>query len=129
VHELWSPLVAGLAVLSIGLSKAGFGGGLGILTTPLCVLAFDAKSAIGIKLPFFCVDQQIVPWSWLPSQAIITHRTLLFSAQYFLLVPIGVWRGVWLNRKVSERMFVRLIYLFTFLMGLELMFNWAQRFR
>jgi uncharacterized protein len=53
--EPWAhSLLAALAVLFIGLSKAGFGGGLGMLTTPLCVLAFDAKSAIGILLPLLC---------------------------------------------------------------------------
>ena len=40
----WSSiLLAATAVLFIGLSKAGFGGGLGMLTTPLCVLAFGPK--------------------------------------------------------------------------------------
>jgi hypothetical protein len=68
----------------------------------------------------------MVPWSWLPAQAIINRETLRLSAEYFLLVPVGVWLGVWLNRKVSERLFVRLIYIFTFLMGLELIFNWAR---
>jgi uncharacterized protein len=53
--EPWAQsLLAALAVLFIGLSKAGFGGGLGMLTTPLCVLAFDARSAIGILLPLLC---------------------------------------------------------------------------
>lgn len=42
------------AVLFIGVSKAGFGGGLGMLTTPLCVLAFGPKDAIGILLPLLC---------------------------------------------------------------------------
>src|SRR5262249_23144148 len=46
-------------VLFIGLSKAGFGGGLGMLTTPLCVLAFgagghEATFAIGTLLPLLC---------------------------------------------------------------------------
>ena len=55
----FSFLLAGLGVLFIGLSKAGFGGGLGILTTPICVLAFsaDLKSptfAIGVLLPLLC---------------------------------------------------------------------------
>src|SRR5688572_27771635 len=52
-------LAAALGVLFIGLSKAGFGGGLGMLTTPLCVLAFSAEGkdptfAIGILLPLLC---------------------------------------------------------------------------
>ncbi|KAF0177588.1 MAG: hypothetical protein FD161_2392 [Limisphaerales bacterium] len=51
----WSSiLLAATAVLFIGLSKAGFGGGLGMLTTPLCVIAFGAKDAIGILLPLLC---------------------------------------------------------------------------
>src|SRR6185295_11729483 len=50
---------AGLGVVFIGLSKAGFGGGLGMLTTPLCVLAFSAGGqppafAIGVLLPLLC---------------------------------------------------------------------------
>ena len=46
--------LAVLAVLFIGLSKAGFGGGLGMLTTPLCALAFPPRDAIGILLPLLC---------------------------------------------------------------------------
>src|SRR6266540_687898 len=42
------------AVLFIGISKAGFGGGLGMLTTPLAVLAFGSKDAVGIVLPLLC---------------------------------------------------------------------------
>src|SRR5437870_6057975 len=54
-----SIILAALGVLFIGLSKAGFGGGLGMLTTPLCVLAFSAQGkdptfAIGILLPLLC---------------------------------------------------------------------------
>jgi uncharacterized membrane protein YfcA len=48
-------LLAGLAVLFIGVAKAGFGGGLGMLVTPLCVLAFGPKLAIGILLPLLCL--------------------------------------------------------------------------
>ena len=46
--------MAAFAVLFIGLSKAGFGGGLGMLTTPICVMAFGPKDAIGILLPLLC---------------------------------------------------------------------------
>jgi hypothetical protein len=52
-------MLAATGVLFIGLSKAGFGGGLGMLTTPLCVLAFSAGGkppafAIGVLLPLLC---------------------------------------------------------------------------
>ena len=59
MSDLTSILLAALGVLFIGLSKAGFGGGLGILTTPLCVLAFASEEreptfAIGTLLPLLC---------------------------------------------------------------------------
>ena len=51
-------LLIGFAALFIGVSKAGLGGGLGMLTTPLCVMAFGMlgegpQFAIGFLLPLF----------------------------------------------------------------------------
>jgi uncharacterized membrane protein YfcA len=239
-------LLAIVAVLFIGLSKAGFGGGLGMLTTPLCAVAFGAKDAIGILLPLLCagdafslyyywgkwerrnlgfllpgvvlgvligvhfigrfsprqlniaigvlavtfvlfqlgkdaifraegkfapghkvgipcgiaagitssfahgaapvvamflMPQQLpkelfvgttvliftwINWIKMPffvAGGIIDGHTLARSLWYFPLVPLGVWCGVWLNRRVSQAIFVKLIYLFTFLTGLELILN------
>jgi len=56
-------------------------------------------------------------------KAIVNRETLLAGLRYVPLIPIGVWLGVWLNRRVSERLFLRLVYLFTFLTGLQLVFN------
>jgi uncharacterized membrane protein YfcA len=244
-------LLAALGVVFIGLSKAGFGGGLGMLTTPLCVLAFSADGrppsfAVGVLLPLLCagdafslwhywgkwerknlkyllpgvvigvvigaqligrfsarqlnlaigllavsfvafqfvkekiwraegafapnhligvpsgigagitstfahgagpvvslflIPQQMpkeiyvgttvlvftwINWIKLPfffQQRIITRETLLTGLHYLALIPLGVWLGVWLNRKVSERLFLRLVYAMTLLTGLQLIFN------
>jgi len=244
--EISQFILAALAVLFIGLSKAGFGGGLGMLTTPLCVLAFDARSAIGILLPLLCagdifslrhywakwdkanlkyllpgvvigviigvqligllsprqlnmaigilavafstyqvlkekifrmnkkfepnyllgipfgigtgftsavahgagpivsifllpqklpkdiyVGTNVLIFTWvnwikLPFfifHNIITMNTFKLSLFYLPLIPIGVWLGVWLNRRFSEGLFIWLVYLFTFLTGLELIFH------
>ena len=238
--------VAAVAVVFIGLSKAGFGGGLGMLTTPLCVLAFGARDAIGILLPLLCagdafslyhywgkwerrnlryllpgvvagvlvgsrligrfsprelniaigllavmfvvfqfikerlfraegffepnhalgvpagigagitstfahgagpvvslflipqgmpketyVGTTVLVFTWINwikmpffvANHIITGETLARSLAFLPLVPVGVWLGVWLNRRVSEKLFSRLIYLFTFVTGLQLIFN------
>ncbi len=235
-----------MAVLFIGFSKARFGGGLGRLTTPLCVLAFGPKEAIGILLPLLCagdafslyhywgkwerrnlkflmpgvvagvvfgvqligrfsarelnlaigvlavlfvvfqlvkakifraegafapnhaigipcgigagitstfahgagpivsvflipqelpkqiyVGTTVLVFTWInwikmpffAANQIITSGTLKISLVFLPLIPLGVWLGVWLNRKVSELWFSRLIYLFTFLTGLQLIFN------
>jgi uncharacterized membrane protein YfcA len=261
-----SLLLAGFAVLFIGVAKAGFGGGLGMLVTPLCVLAFGPKTAIGIllpllcagdlfslyhywrrwraenlryllpgvvvgvvmgvqlighfsprqlnlvigliavlfvgfqlgkdrifraegafapnhwvgvpcglgmgitstfahgagpvaamflmpqrlpkeifvgtsvlvftfvnwiKLPFFCVDRSLVNLPLFATEALITPATLLTSAKFFPLVPLGVWLGVWLNRRFSEKVFERIIYVILLGTGLQLIgnFDLAAPFR
>jgi len=259
-------LLAGFAVLFIGVAKAGFGGGLGMLVTPLCVLAFGSKTAIGIllpllcagdafslyhywrswrvenlkfllpgvvvgvvigvqligrfsprqlniaigliavlfavfqlakdrlfradrvfvpnhsvglpcgigmgitstfahgagplaamflipqrlpkeifvgtsvllftcvnwiKLPFFCVDRSLLDWPVFAAHALITPATLLTSAKFFPLVPLGVWLGVWLNRRFSEAAFLKVIYAILLLTGIQLIgdFDLAAPFR
>ena len=249
--ELSNILLAALGVLFIGLSKAGFGGGMGMLTTPLCVLAFgvggrDPTFAIGTLLPLLCVGdafslyhywgkwnrrnlayllpgvvvgvvigvqligrfsprelnvaigvmavsfvvfqwvkaaifraegafapnhrvgipcgigagitstfahgagpvvslflipQQMpkelyvgttvlvftwINWIKLPfflERGIITRETLLTGLHYLPLIPLGVWIGVWCNRKMNERLFLRVVYVMTLLTGLQLIFN------
>lgn len=64
-----------------------------------------------IKMPFFIHN------------GIINGQTWSVSLIFLPLIPVGVWLGVWLNRKVSEGLFTQLIYAFTFLAGLELIFN------
>jgi uncharacterized membrane protein YfcA len=47
--------LAFLGVLLIGLSKAGFATGLGMLSTPLVAQALPARLAIGVVLPLLCL--------------------------------------------------------------------------
>ncbi|MDR3377471.1 MAG: sulfite exporter TauE/SafE family protein, partial [Verrucomicrobiae bacterium] len=76
-----------------------------------------------IKLPFFCVDRAQVNLPFFADHALITPATLLTSAKFFPLVPLGVWLGVWLNRRFSETTFIRAIYLILLLTGLQLICN------
>jgi uncharacterized protein len=251
VSDLTTLLLAAVGVLFIGFSKAGFGGGLGMLTTPLCVLAFSANGqppafAIGVLLPLLCMGDAFSLWHYwgkwerknlkfllpgvlvgvfigvqlvgrfsaremnvaigvlavlfvvfqlvkerifaaegafqpnyrigIPSgigagitstfahgagpvvslflipqqmpkevyvgttvlvftwinwikmpffvaQGIITRETLRTGLCYAALIPVGVWLGVWLNRRFSERMFLRVVYALTFVTGLQLIAN------
>jgi len=239
-----SALLAGaIGVLFIGLAKAGFGGGLGMLSTPLCVVAFGPEHAIGILLPLLCAGDSFSLWHYwgkwrienlkfllpgvfigvligvqlfnrfsarelnliigllaivfvlfqltkqwlfrsdsafkpnhlvgfpcgvgagvtstfahgagpvvavflipqkLPKEVfvgttvlvftwinwvklpffvandIINGHTLKVAALFFPLVPLGVWVGVWMNRKISDQHFPKVIYALTFLTGLHL---------
>lgn len=244
-----------LAVLFIGLSKAGFGGGLGMLTTPVTVLAFAGQGkppafAIGVLLPLLCagdafslyhywgkwerrnlryllpgvvfgvvvgvqmigrfsarelnlaigvlavlfvvfqlikevifraegafapnhilgipcglaagitstfahgagpvvsvfvipqklskeiyVGTTVLVFSWinwikLPffvGGGIVSAETMKTSLAFLPLIPLGVWSGIWLNRRVPEVLFSRLVYLFTLIAGLELIFQFDLR--
>ena len=254
MHDPVVLALASLAVLFVGLSKAGFGGGLGMVTTPLCVLAFGPKHAIGILLPLLCagdafslyhywgkwerrnlkfllpgvvlgvlvgvqligrfsarelnlaigilavsfvlfqlfkerifraeghykpnhligipcgigagitstfahgagpvvsvflipqnlpkeiyVGTSVLVFTWINwikfpffvANQIINHDTLTLSLIFLPLIPVGVWLGVWLNRMISEKLFLRFVYITTFLTGLELIFNFdvAKWFR
>jgi uncharacterized protein len=238
-------------ILLMGFSKAGFGGGLGILTTPLCVLAFEKMGkppvfAIGFILPMLCLADTASIWHyrkdfrtgnlkyllpgvvvgvligvglidrfsarqlnisigiiamgfvlfqlakekifaaegefapnhrigipcgilagitstfangagpvismfmipqrlpkaiyvgttalifwWINSiklvafvpKGLVTWETLKYGAIFLPVIPVGVWLGVWLNRRVPERWFMRLVYAFTFLTGLRLVLS------
>lgn len=44
-------IVVAIATIFIGISKAGFGGGTGIVATPLLAMVMTAREAIGLMLP------------------------------------------------------------------------------
>lgn len=76
-----------------------------------------------IKLPFFCLDRSVIHLPFFASEPLITTATLLTSAKFFPCVPLGVWLGVWLNRRFSEVGFVKVIYAILLVTGMQLIFN------
>lgn len=78
-----------------------------------------------IKVPFYCMDRELLGFSWLPAQSIINADTLWTSLLYLPLVPVGVWLGLWLHDRVNEIWFRRMIYAFTILAGLQLIFDFS----
>ncbi len=101
-------LLIALAVTGIGVSKAGFGGGLSILITPLCVLAFEALGhpptfTLGVLLPLLCAGDAFSLrhyWKqWKP-------------ATVWMLMPgvaVGVLIGVQLIGRASPEQLNRVI--------------------
>ena len=90
-------LLATFAVLFIGVAKAGFGGGLGLLVTPLCVLAFGPKTAIGIVLPLLCAGDAFSLYHYWRKWRAENLRFLLPG------VVLGVVLGVQLIGRFSPR--------------------------
>ena len=61
------PLFYGLAiaaVMIVGISKGGFGGGLGTLAVPLLALAVAPQQAAAIMLPILCVMDLMAVWAY-----------------------------------------------------------------
>jgi hypothetical protein len=76
-----------------------------------------------IKLPFYCLGRGALGWNWLPPAALINRQTLLTSALFLPVVPLGVWLGVWMNRRIPERWFIPVIYTLVLATGVELIGN------
>jgi uncharacterized protein len=80
-----TPFFPYLGAFIIGLSKAGFAAGLGMLTTPLVASAMPARTAIGLVLPLLCVADALSTAMYWKKVEIATVRTPLIGA----LVGIG----------------------------------------
>jgi uncharacterized membrane protein YfcA len=81
-----------------------------------------------LKMPFFCIDQSQINLPVFASRALITGETLLISALLFPLVPLGVWMGVWMNKRIPEKAFLKVVYALLFVTGLELIIQFERFF-
>ena len=55
ISDPWFYAVAIPAVLLVGISKGGFGGGLGTAAVPLMALVISPVQAAAILLPILCI--------------------------------------------------------------------------
>lgn len=60
----WDWCVAVMALMLTGISKVGFGGGAGVLATPLLAAVFPPRDAVGILLPLLIVSDVIAVWHY-----------------------------------------------------------------
>jgi uncharacterized membrane protein YfcA len=95
---------AGLAVIFVGISKAGFGGGTGILATPLMMLVFPPKVALGVMLPLLNASDWVSLWIyrrecvWRPVRLFLPGCAVGIAASSFLLFYFDKIDGLWLKR-------------------------------
>lgn len=123
ITDPWFYAAAIPAVLLFGISKGGFGGGLGTLAVPLIALVISPIQAAGILLPILCLMDLLSLWAYrnkwiwtelrvlLPASLIgIGVGTLLFEymSPSIIRLIIGVvaitfTAHYWLNRKKARR--------------------------
>lgn len=80
IDDPWFYLLAAPVVLLVGLSKGGFGGGLGTLAVPLLALMVDPRLAAAILLPILCAMDLFSVWSFRRSWDRLNVKILLPGA-------------------------------------------------
>lgn len=94
IQDPWFYVLATAAVLIVGISKSGFGGGLGVVGVPLMALTVAPFRAAAILLPILCVMDLFGMWAYRrdwdrPNLAIMLPGATLgivvatFTYQYF----------------------------------------------
>ncbi len=96
-------LAFGCAALLIGISKAGFGGGIGILTSPMLTLFFGAKPAVGRMLPMLLLCDTIALFPYWRQWDVVNLRNLLPGG------ILGIVLGAFALSAINDEMLTRLI--------------------
>jgi len=82
----------------------------------------DKTLLVGTSAVFFLVVNyvKLVPYAYLGQ---LNLGNLAASLLFAPLVPAGVWLGVWLHARISERAFYRVSYTLLFLTGAKLIWD------
>jgi uncharacterized protein len=81
ITDPWFYAAAIPAVFLFGMSKGGFGGGLGTLAVPLIALVISPVQAAGILLPILCLMDLFSVWA---------YRNLWIREELAVLVPASL---------------------------------------
>jgi len=79
----------------------------------------DKTVLVATSVVFFLVVNyvKLVPYAWLGQ---LNRMNLAASLLFAPLAPLGIWLGVWLHRRVSERAFYQVSYALLFATGIKL---------
>lgn len=100
----WEWAGACLSVVFVGISKAGFGGGTGILAAPLMMLVFPPKVALGVMLPLLIACDWISlwiyrkEWVWRPVRLFLPGCVAGVALGSCLLLYFEKIDDLWLKR-------------------------------
>lgn len=85
----------------------------------------DKSLLVGTSVMFFFVVNytKLLPYYLLGQLNLGNLATSLLFAP---LAPLGIWLGVWLHRRISERLFYQVSYALLFVTGAKLVFDAAR---
>jgi len=90
ISDPWFYATAVPAVLIAGISKGGFGGGMGSMAVPMMALTISPVQAAAIMLPILCTIDIFTVWTWRRHWDMSNMRILLPAA----IIGLGLgWAG------------------------------------
>ena len=82
----------------------------------LLPLGLDRQLYVGATaIYFFILNSAKIPSYYLTGQFV--HARLSFTLRFLPLVVIGAIVGKWLNKRLSDTLFTKIVYIVTFALG------------
>lgn len=121
-RPVYPPLVGSIAGVTAGFTSFIAHSGGPPLDMYLLRRRLDRTSFVGTTVLFFMVANyvKLVPYAWLGQLDTSNLSTSLVLAP---LAPIGIGLGVWLHKRVSERVFFHFVYTMLFVVGTKLVYD------
>ena len=90
--------------------------------TLFTILFFTVLTVTVLTVLFFAVVNyvKLIPYAWLGQFDTANLTTSLVLAP---LAPFGIAIGVWLHRRVSDKLFFGVVYVLLFCVGLKLIYD------
>jgi uncharacterized protein len=87
-----------------------------IVAMYLLPLRLDRQLFVGTcAIYFFILNTAKLPAYWAFGQ--FANASPLFAMMFLPLVAVGAVLGLWMNRKMNDRLFSKIVYILTFVMG------------
>lgn len=121
-RSLLPPVVGTIAGATAGFTSFVAHAGGPPLDMYLLRRRLDRTAFIGTTVAFFAVANyvKLLPYAWLGQLDVSNLSTSLVLAP---IAPIGVGLGVWLHKRVSDRIFFHFVYTMLFVVGLKLIYD------
>ncbi len=89
------------------------------LSQYLFPLRLDKTTMVATSVMFFLVVNyvKLIPYAWLGQ---LSSENLTMSLYLLPFAPIGVWLGIWMHNRVSNKLFYIICYVLLFLVGIKL---------
>jgi uncharacterized protein len=121
-RPMYPPLVGTIAAATAGFTSFVAHAGGPPLDMYLLRRKLDRTAFVGTTVASFAIVNyvKLLPYAWLGQLDISNLSTSVVLAP---LAPLGIGLGVWLHRRVSDRIFFHFVYTMLFVVGLKLVYD------